>query len=111
MPTRFLERIIAGSSERPLRRSGGRRCGIKPKPDPAGIEQARALSGPARPRVMVGDSEIDIATGRLPVRAPSAAPGACAVSQSCAPPARTVDHPREIPPIIAKESAAAQRDR
>ena len=114
-PTRFLERIIAG-----LGLSGrfaavvGGDAALKPKPDPAAIEQVLRIVGGRPDGVwMVGDSEIDIVTGRLAgARTIGCAWGLRGVAELRAAGADfLVDHPREIPPIIARESAAAQRDR
>ena len=108
-PTRFLERIIDG-----LGLSGrfaavvGADATLKPKPDPAAIEQVVRMVGNRLDRVwMIGDSEIDMATGRLAgARTIGCAWGLRGVAELRAAGADfLIDHPREIPPIVDRESA------
>jgi phosphoglycolate phosphatase len=72
------------------------------KPDPAGVEHLRALTGTPRDRMLlVGDSGIDVRTAR------AAGVGFCGVSWGLVPdglraaaPERIVAHPSELLPIV-----------
>ena len=116
-PTRFLERIIAGLGlSGRFARGGGRRCGIEAKArSGCGSSRSLRIAG-GRPDARVdGRRQRDRHRDRtrLPVRRTiGCAWGLRGVAELRAAGADfLVDHPREIPPIIAKESAADQRDR
>jgi phosphoglycolate phosphatase len=103
-PQHFLDRIVDGLGERKRFAVvvGGDALTVQ-KPDPATIAHVVALAGPADRVWMIGDSAVDVAAGRayaartvgctwgMRPRAELQEAGATAL----------VDHPSELPPLIA----------
>jgi phosphoglycolate phosphatase len=103
-PGYFLDRIVAGLAivDRFAAVVGGDALPA-PKPDPGAVAHVlRAVGGAPRPLWMVGDSAIDIATGRAAgARTIGCAWGLRSVDELRAAAAEyVIDHPREIAGLI-----------